>query len=96
MTQIPKLAAALALVAALVVPALAQGPGDDLSTAPRIAVAAFKRLLQLDQVMVIDVRDAESYRLGHIPGAVLIPLEELPAHVAALKASTKPIVTYCA
>jgi predicted sulfurtransferase len=87
---------ALALTLGVTAASHAQTTPDDLSQAPRIAQAAFKRLLQMDEVFVIDVRDAGSYSLGHIPGAVLMPLDTLPKHVEALKASKKPIVAYCA
>ena len=42
---------------------------------------------------VIDVRPAEEYAAGHIPGAVSVPLEELQARLAALPAGE--IVAYC-
>ncbi len=76
--------------------ALAQAPADDLSKAPRIPAAEFKKLLDEDAVMVVDVRDEASYRAGHIPGAVSIPEAALPQRLDELKASKKPIVTYCA
>jgi rhodanese-related sulfurtransferase/DNA-binding transcriptional ArsR family regulator len=43
---------------------------------------------------VIDVRPAEEYAAGHIPGAVSIPLEELPKRLAELPADQE-IVAYC-
>ncbi len=85
-----------AAVLGLGVAAFAQAPADDLSKAPRIPAAEFKKLLDEDAVMVIDVRDQVSYRAGHIPGAISIPLDALPQHADELKASKKPIVTYCA
>lgn len=42
---------------------------------------------------VIDVRPAEEYAAGHIPGAVSIPLEELEASLADLPGGE--IVAYC-
>ena len=44
--------------------------------------------------LVLDVRDAEQYKAGHIPGAQNVPLTELPAKLAALP-KDKTIVTYC-
>jgi rhodanese-related sulfurtransferase len=46
------------------------------------------------QVTVIDVRPAEEYAAGHIPGAVSVPLAELPDRLADLPADTA-IVAYC-
>jgi Rhodanese-like domain len=83
--------------APLALPALPALPvaQDDLSTAPRISMAEFEKLLKSGSVMVIDVRDRVSYSAGHIPGAILIPLGTLETHLPELKAATKPIVAYC-
>jgi rhodanese-related sulfurtransferase len=43
---------------------------------------------------VIDVRPAEEYAAGHIPGAVSLPLEELQARLAELPDGAE-IVAYC-
>ncbi|MCY0929325.1 metalloregulator ArsR/SmtB family transcription factor [Streptomyces sp. H27-H1] len=43
---------------------------------------------------VIDVRPAEEYTAGHIPGALSIPLGELEARLAELPVGTE-IVAYC-
>ena len=61
-------------------------------------MAEFKKLLAANTVLVIDVRDAQSFATGHIPGARSIPLGSLlePARVAELKAAKKEIVLYCA
>jgi predicted sulfurtransferase len=86
-----------AALAAGATPAVrAQGAPDDTSKATRIAMMAFTRLLQMDQVLVVDVRDADSYRLGHIPGAVSIPIDQLAKRANELRGSGKSIVTYCA
>lgn len=45
-------------------------------------------------MLVIDVRPAEEYAAGHVPGAVCIPLGELPARLDAPPAGTE-IVAYC-
>lgn len=46
------------------------------------------------QSTVIDVRPAEEYAAGHIPGAVSIPVEELADRLAELPADQE-IVAYC-
>lgn len=43
---------------------------------------------------VIDVRPAEEYATGHIPGAVSIPLDQLDTRLAELPADAE-IVAYC-
>ena len=45
-------------------------------------------------VVVLDVRPAEEYRAGHIPGAVSIPLERLGARLAELPPDVE-VVAYC-
>jgi rhodanese-related sulfurtransferase len=80
--------------------AAAQGQGID---APRISQADFKKLVAAKNVVVVDTRVADVFAAGHIPGALLLPLEgamtwpeEYEKTVAALIASKKPVVTYCA
>ena len=46
------------------------------------------------EATVIDVRPAEEYRAGHIPGAVSIPLPELKRRLAELPRD-REIVAYC-
>ncbi len=92
---------AVAGVAVAIGTARAQAGAPD--AAPRISMADFKRLVASKNVIVVDTRNPESYRMGRIPGAILLPLEgqltwpeSYEQTVAMLKASGKPIVTYCA
>ena len=72
--------------------------------APRISQDEFKKLRATRNVVIVDTRNQEAYERGHIPGALLLPLEGLPnwpdeyekTVVETLKAAKKPIVTYCA
>jgi len=71
--------------------------------APRISQQHFKQLHDAGKVIVVDTRSADVYERGHIPGAILLPLEGLeiwPAEydrvVDSMKSAGKPIVTYCA
>lgn len=45
-------------------------------------------------MQLIDLRDAESYRQGHIMGAVNIPYEELTDYLDQLP-KDRPLVCYC-
>ena len=45
---------------------------------------------RLDGVTVIDVRQPDEYRLGHVPAARLIPLAEVPDHVNELAGLATP------
>jgi hypothetical protein len=63
---------------------------------PAMPLAAFKAQHQLHSLIVLDVRSLESYREGHIPGAVSLPLAELEYRADELLKKTKrPIVAYC-
>jgi 3-mercaptopyruvate sulfurtransferase SseA len=88
-------AVALAAVARATPLATQQATPDPVQ---RISMAEFRKLQAENKVLVIDVRDAQSFSLGHIPGSRSIPLGSLlePAHVAELKATRKQIVLYCA
>jgi hypothetical protein len=57
---------------------------------PENAYAAY----QAKQAVFVDVRGDEAYALSHIPGAISIPLAELPDRLGEL--NTKDwIITYC-
>lgn len=64
---------------------------DELEPIPREEL--LKRVKQ-GLVTVLDVRPAEEYAAGHVPGAVNVPLSELEAHLAAHE-GTEEIVAYC-
>ena len=50
--------------------------------------------LQKRSVTVLDVRPEDEYALGHVPGAINVPLHALKSHLAKLSRS-KEIVAYC-
>ncbi len=50
--------------------------------------------VQSGEVTLLDVRPAEEFRAGHLPGAVSIPLAELLARVAELPRN-REVVAYC-
>ncbi|MFT4176065.1 MAG: rhodanese-like domain-containing protein [Luteolibacter sp.] len=69
-----------------------------------ISLEEFFALHQADQVMLYDARPAFFYRLGHIPGAINLPVHnndvDTPIHrqeaeIKAALAKGKTIVTYC-
>jgi rhodanese-related sulfurtransferase/DNA-binding transcriptional ArsR family regulator len=51
-------------------------------------------LVNQGKVMLIDVRPRVEFEHGHLPGAVSIPVEELPARIATLP-KRRRIVAYC-
>jgi 3-mercaptopyruvate sulfurtransferase SseA len=68
----------------------------DETAVPRFSVAELKKALDAGQALVIDVRDSRSFADGHLPGAVNVPLDQIPQKLAQLKGSRKVIVAYCA
>ncbi len=67
----------------------------DEPSAPRTTLPEFEKLLHSNAIVVVDVRGAESYRQGHIPGAISIPIESIASHAEELVKIGKPIVAYC-
>jgi rhodanese-related sulfurtransferase len=65
--------------------------------APETAAKTLREELGNDgKILVIDVRSAQEYATGHIPGAVNIPIEDLSRKIAALKVpKDKTIITVC-
>ncbi len=53
-----------------------------------------QRLIERDDVLVIDVRPQMEYEAGHLPGAVSLPVDELPERLSELPRDRR-IVTYC-
>ena len=70
-----------------------QPPGKDLL----MAFAEFQPLHAHRSVLVVDVRDAESFATGRIPGAIHVPVRDIEARLASVKQASKGrvIVTYC-
>ena len=53
-----------------------------------------QRRLRARSVVLLDVRPSTEYEAGHIPGAVSVPLEDLPRRLRELPAG-KEVVAYC-
>jgi rhodanese-related sulfurtransferase len=56
-----------------------------------------RRLSSDDALVLLDVRGPDEFAgpLGHIAGAVNLPLTELPTHLAELAAAPRPLVIVC-
>lgn len=51
-------------------------------------------LIQAGRALLLDVRPALEYQSGHLPGALSVPMDELPSRLAELPRDRR-IVTYC-
>jgi 3-mercaptopyruvate sulfurtransferase SseA len=80
----------------VVLPMLVVARQGDESSVPRMSLPAFKKALESGRILALDVRDAGSYESGHIPGAILVTLEDVAKKAAELKATKRTLVTYCA
>lgn len=62
-----------------------------------ITFADFEQLYAAKKVLVVDVRDADSFAAGHIAGAMHVPLYVLDARAAEVRtaADGRLVVTYC-
>jgi predicted sulfurtransferase len=89
-------------LAIMILAVLAQlAPSQD--GAPRITQKDFKRLVASNDVVIVDTRNPDAYAAGHIPGAMLLPLEgqvswptEYEKTAEMLQKAKKAVVTYCA
>ncbi|HEX7706000.1 MAG TPA: rhodanese-like domain-containing protein [Thermoanaerobaculia bacterium] len=75
-------------------PAAPQESRGDEASVPRISAEDLRAKMNRGEVVVVDVRDARGYELGHIPGAIHAAFANIEGSVERLPRD-KPIVTYC-
>lgn len=72
--------------------------GNFLTTLPQdfygIQPAAAKQMMDTLDVFILDVREPSEFKDGRIPGAVNIPIRDLPKRIGELP-KNKPIIIYC-
>ncbi len=86
----------IALMALLVVAASGVLAAQAMRNVPRISIDEVKALMAKKQVVLIDVRDPQSFAEGHMPGAINVPFDHIPNHVDQWKKEKRLLVTYCA
>lgn len=64
------------------------------SGSPPASYVELEGRIRRGEVTLLDVRPLEEYRAGHLPGALCIPLPELPERIAELPRD-KEVVVYC-
>jgi 3-mercaptopyruvate sulfurtransferase SseA len=93
---------AFLILALLIWLAVTNNPGSSSTTAgqvpypdiTRITLSDAKAAYDQKTAVFLDVRDADSYQAGHIPGAMNIPLTSLESRLNELKTG-QWIITYC-
>jgi len=73
-----------------------RGDAQAMRNVPRITIDEVKALMAQDRVILVDVRDPQSFADGHMPGALNVPFDHIPNYVDAWKKDTRLLVTYCA
>ena len=63
---------------------------------PRISIDELKTLMEQNAVLVIDVRDPDSFAKGRIPGAVNIDYTQILKEGGRFAGEKRTIVAYCA
>ena len=63
------------------------------SSIPEIDVAELARR-HAEGAYVLDVRQADEYEAGHVPGAVLVPLDQLEGRAGEVPAD-RPVLVIC-
>lgn len=86
----------IAAVALLTVFASGVLGAQAMRNVPRISIDEVKQLMARKQVVLIDVRDPQSFAQGHIPGAINVPFDHIPKYVDQWKKEKRLLVTYCA
>lgn len=77
-------------------PELVQPPeGDNYPDILRVSVQEAREALEDGSAIFLDVRSAESFEAGHIPGAISMPIGEISERINELP-SNAWIITYCA
>lgn len=83
------------LALALVVASLALGCGAERNHSGDVAPGEWPALAE-QGALLLDVRTAEEYASGHVPGAVNIPYDEISSRIGELGADRgDPVVVYC-
>ena len=61
----------------------------------RVDVAEFKEFIDNPDVQLVDVRTAEEYNAGHIPGSINIDVLKGHEELAATLDPERPVALYC-
>ncbi len=68
---------------------------DHASHQPRPELPQIQPGQLTDDALILDVREQDEWDLGHAPGAVHIPLGDIPARLADLPSGDGPLAVTC-
>lgn len=60
-----------------------------------IVMKELKKLLNQENKTIIDVRETWEFEEKHFPGAINIPLTNIPLNLSQIRDMPKPILLYC-
>ena len=70
--------------------------GQAIRNVPRLTIDELKVLMAQNAVLVLDVRDPESFAKGRIPGAVNVDYTQVLKQAERFAGEKRTIVAYCA
>jgi hydroxyacylglutathione hydrolase len=71
-------------------------PAADTQTVAQLSPADAAAQVRAGNAVILDVRNADEWKHGHIPGAVHVPLGQLPERAAELQRENRQLVLHCA
>lgn len=89
-------AGAIGAVAVAMLFATAGLSAQAMRAVPRMTIDELKTLMGQKSVVIIDVRTAEEFKQGHIPGAVNIDFTDVMGEAERFAHEKRTIVAYCA
>ena len=94
MRRIISVSALVAVVALAVLAFVAGGRAQGDDGVRRITPAEARAAIEKGQAVIIDVRGEESFKAGHVKGALWIPVGDISSRSGELPRG-KMIITYC-
>jgi rhodanese-related sulfurtransferase len=85
----------LAIAPALLAPALAAAQAAAAGVKPGRVDGATAKSLAAAGAKVVDVRTAEEFASGHVPGAINIPYDQIARRASEIGPPSTPVVLYC-
>jgi phage shock protein E len=85
----------LAIAPAVLAPALAAAEAAAVDVKPGRVDGATAKSLAAAGAKVVDVRTAEEFASGHVPGAINIPYDQIARRVSEIGPPSTRVVLYC-